>query len=447
MEQLHGFPYFRLEFNKSAAPLNAAAAAELAAWLRGGGAAVTDLAVISHGWNNNTQEAQGLYSEFFQNASAQWNGAGLPAGRNLAVAGVFWPSKRFTDSELIPGGAASLEDETPVERLQSALRAWAETESDAEWKTALLHCAAEAPRLEGDPALQDAWVRRLLELLNRGEDDDLEGVNLQRDARGRDILQAFAPPLTIAAGAEEDDAVAAVSLPGSPDADVSAAGFGNLLGGITGGAAKFLNLFTYYTMKERAGVVGAKGVSPVLKQIAQARPDLRIHLVGHSFGGRLVASVASQGSPQFRSLTLLQAAFSHYGFSSSVPAIGGKPGFFRPGLAAVSGPVLVTHTVNDTAVGVAYAVASRTANQIAAGVAGAASNLVGGPNDPYGGIGRNGAQLTPESVQEKLLAAGSAYDLKPGKVHNLQADAFIKDHGDVRGPQVTWAWLNALKSV
>ena len=50
--------------------------------------------------------------------------------------------------------------------------------------------------------------------------------------------------------------------------------------------------------------------------------------------------------------------------------------------ARVAGPIIATHTVNDQAVGIAYALASRLANQVTS---------FGGPEDKYGGIGRNGA--------------------------------------------------------
>ena len=55
----------------------------------------------------------------------------------------------------------------------------------------------------------------------------------------------------------------------------------------------------------------------------------------------------------------------------------------------ISGPLLVTHTKNDRAVGVAYPLASRIANDAAA--------ALGDENDPYAGLGRNGAQRTPEA--------------------------------------------------
>ncbi len=104
--------------------------------------------------------------------------------------------------------------------------------------------------------------------------------------------------------------------------------------------------------------------------------------------------------------------------------------------ALVSGPVVITHTKNDRAVGLAYPIASQIAGQIAASI--------GGKNDPYGGIGRNGAQKTPEAVDRNLLAAGGAYAFSSGKVYNLLADPFISSHSDVYGPEVAHAVVSAI---
>ena len=77
----------------------------------------------------------------------------------------------------------------------------------------------------------------------------------------------------------------------------------------------------------------------------------------------------------------------------------------------------MTHSRNDRAVGVAYPLASRIAGQDAAGL--------GDENDQFGGLGRNGAQHTPERVVGTLQPVGSSYTFEPGKIYNLNADAII----------------------
>jgi pimeloyl-ACP methyl ester carboxylesterase len=145
-----------------------------------------------------------------------------------------------------------------------------------------------------------------------------------------------------------------------------------------------LNLTTYYKMKGRAGDVGLRGVAQLLDTLATVRPNVRRHLAGHSFGARVVSAAATRHKP-IHSITLLQGAFSHYGFAAAYDAET-RPGFFRSVLDRHhhAGPLLITHTANDRAVGLAYAIASRLANQ--------AGSQLGGPDDRYGGVGRNGAQ-------------------------------------------------------
>ena len=54
-----------------------------------------------------------------------------------------------------------------------------------------------------------------------------------------------------------------------------------------------LRTATYWEMKNRAGVVGCRGLGPLIGQIDAAAPALRIHLLGHSFGARLVSDSLS----------------------------------------------------------------------------------------------------------------------------------------------------------
>jgi hypothetical protein len=219
-----------------------------------------------------------------------------------------------------------------------------------------------------------------------------------------------------------------------------AASLGDFFSGIKAGALRLLNYATYYQMKERAGVVGG-ALNGVLGPVRSMRPDLRLHLIGHSFGARVVTSaVDGQAAIRPSSLTLLQGAFSHNGFTEKFDRA--TDGFFRKviGESKVAGPILATHTVNDKAVGIAYAIASRLSGDNTTGI--------GDENDPFGGIGRNGAvKMHPaEFVRETLRAEGHPYRFEAHKVHNLEAGAFIRDHGDVEGPQVANAILCAVKS-
>ena len=221
-----------------------------------------------------------------------------------------------------------------------------------------------------------------------------------------------------------------------------AAGLGDFFKGVTAGASNLLNYVTYYQMKERAGAVGRAGVNETIRRVRADLPDVRIHAIGHSFGCRVVtAAVTGQATKPngfVDSMTLLQAAFSHYAFSGKFDA-SNKPGFFRNLIteSRVSGPILITHTRADKAVGMAYAIASRVAGQIAADM--------GDQNDPFGGLGSNGAQKTAESKDNKMPKAGTAFTPAPakGSITNLLADGLISSHGDVRNPNAAYVVLSA----
>jgi esterase/lipase superfamily enzyme len=226
---------------------------------------------------------------------------------------------------------------------------------------------------------------------------------------------------------------------GLDDEAGAAASLGDFFSGVKAAASRLLNFATYYQMKERAGLVGT-ALNEMLAAIRKLRPDVRIHLIGHSFGARVVtAAVDGPVSVRPASLALLQGAFSHNGFAENFD--GEADGFFRKVVSQskVDGPIFATHTANDKAVGIAYAVASRLSGDNANSVA------LGDENDPFGGIGRNGAvKLKPgEFVKGTLLAETAAYQFTAKKIHNLRADNFISGHSDIEGPQVANAILFA----
>jgi len=93
-------------------------------------------------------------------------------------------------------------------------------------------------------------------------------------------------------------------------------------------------------------------------------------------------------------------------------------------------------TAKDKAVGLAYPIASRIARQIAA--------ALGDANDPYGGLGRNGAQKTPGARVVTLAAPGSAYGFAARGIYNLDSNAIIGGHSDLAHPEVAYALISAI---
>lgn len=404
----------------------------------------TDLLVVSHGWNNDAADALRLYRRLLTNvgerARGRWD------DREVAVLAVFWPSKRFADRDLIPGGAAELSGDVPTAVLLDEIEELRGSFDDEH----LDRLRELAPRLVDSREARRGFAEAVRELVDVGDDEEVDDEIPSGffSIDGADMIEELGVPRdeeVAAIGGGREGGIAVVGEPG-PTGDATSGGaafLGSTFSGLRSGARNALNLATYYTMKQRAGDTGRRGVAPVLRQMREAVPDLRLHLVGHSFGGRLVAAAAlgeddTDPALPVDSVTLLQAAFSHHGFAEDYEP--GKHGFFRNVLsgARVRGPLIVTHTHNDRANTWAYPMASRLRRQRAA--------MFGGPNDPYGAIGSNGALKTPGAEFGELLSADGDYRFGPGEIRNLEASAFIPDHNTVTGDEVAHAIVSVVEA-
>jgi hypothetical protein len=387
----------------------------------------TDVIVISHGWNNTHGQARELYERLIDSIVAVRPRVDGAKERRFAVIGVLWPAIQWAEAEN-SGAGAGVTDDLAVLEADIAQRI-----EDPAIRDRLL---ALAPRLEASSEAQEEFVELLRKTLPRAsKGEDAAGFEALAEAPAAEVM-------TAARGATDTDAApaaaggAAAIDPGglAPLGDGGGAGF---FDSIVGAARNLVNVSTYYTMKERAGVVGRTGIADLLERIHADSPDARLHLVGHSFGGRAVTAATVATSAPVASLSLLQAAYSHFGLAENWDG-SGKDGLFAKVPRRVRGPVIVTHTRNDKAVGMAYPIASRLARQIGVGL--------GDENDPYGGIGRNGALKTPGAVTGRLLDVGGTYDFAGHDVWSLNADAFVSGHSDVTGKQVAYAVLSAVMS-
>src|SRR5437879_2287268 len=87
MDEIAGIPYAAARFDKDGNMLNAQQVTVPPG--------TTDLFVVSHGWNNTEQGAEKLYRELFANLDAV--APDQVETKKLAIVGVIWPSKKFTD--------------------------------------------------------------------------------------------------------------------------------------------------------------------------------------------------------------------------------------------------------------------------------------------------------------------------------------------------------------
>ncbi len=446
MQQLKNFDYIALEFDRDGKAVDPAQALALEAHVKSAG--VTDVLFLAHGFRNDANDATRLYTDFLENFGTSVGLAGVKpalAGRRFAVAGVFWPSKSFSEgtSSSDEGAVRSAGDDEEREAARAQLQSLLDEFSDPVRRKAIEEALALFDSVTpGDPDAQDAFVEKVLSVIAEGQDDS-EGLGRILATPGHELLRKLAFPVIVPTSAEEEGDGGAAGVLGSVSGggdDGEAQGIGSLFSKIGGQIGKFLNLTTWYVMKDRCGLVGANGLQAVVRSLRKAAPGVKVHLTGHSLGARLVTSCAralAQAPPvEVSSLSLLQGAFSHYGFAANNGF--GSPGFFRSVIdgKVVKGPIIATHSRKDSVVGYAYAISSRAAGDNV--------RAIGDANDQYGGIGRNGALGTAESVQLGLAASGAPYALQLGEVNNLNGDNTITSHGDVTRSEVTWAVASAI---
>jgi len=134
------------------------------------------------------------------------------------------------------------------------------------------------------------------------------------------------------------------------------AGLGDFASNLLHGAKEALRQLTYWQMKNRAGVVGQKGLGPAIDRLSNEFPDLRVHLIGHSFGARLVsfalAGIRESAPSPVKSVTLLEGAYSRFAFTHDLP-FGGQ-GALDGKLARIDGPLTVCFSSHDKALSVFY---------------------------------------------------------------------------------------------
>lgn len=441
MKTLSDFPYFEVQFNKEGSIYVEQEVKQILDFLSEG--KVTDLFVISHGWNNDMEEARKLYADFLAQVRVEID-SNRPPGlelREFAVLAILWPSKKFADEDLIASRAASIgmdisEEEEIRQRLDSLKGVFDHPDTDAHLERA----KQLVGQLDRDENVAADLVDLIRSLPNKGElhPDDNSDEFFRLPAHEL-VNKLSRPDIPIPPAGGMGGAVNFNPSPSGMDIG-EAAGF-NLFGGVKSAIQKVLNYTTYYQMKERAGTVGKTGAYQVLGQIRKKAPDLKMHLIGHSFGGRLVTAIADgpEGSEPIwpTSMTLLQAAFSHHGFAEKFD--GARDGFFRKVVKdkKVKGPILITHSIKDIAVGKAYPVASK--------LSGDDASDFGGPESRFGGIGRNGAQFTPEAENNTPLGPiTSTYQFQAGKLYNLKADNLILGHSDVTKAEIAHAFLWAV---
>ncbi|KMS68631.1 serine-threonine protein kinase [Streptomyces viridochromogenes] len=379
---------------------------------------VRDLIVFAHGWNSDRSGATRLYDRFFAPIPQL-----APAAR-IGYVGVVWPSMRFSD-EPIPDFPRAVAAEMPRRPVLDKDTRHALLDTFPGRATVIDQIARlldQQPREEAELEEFGRLVRMLVDVVPPGPqalfaaDTLAEGVPQSSpdmfSASTAAVCEEFAQALT---HLEAPDGTAAFSLPNPWE-----------------GAHELLRQATYYAMKRRAGTVGERGLGRVIGQLASRSPEVRVHLVGHSFGGRLV-SFALRGLPKgvrtVKSVTLLQGAFSHYAFASRLPHDARAGGVLEGQHNRIDGPLVCCYSRHDSALSTMYPLASRMAGD-ARGIAALDVGRMLGAK--WGAMGHDGVQAVPGTVSFKLADALKATLPASGCV-NIDAATVVKRGGPPAG--------------
>lgn len=419
MTSLGELPYYEVVFNADGSTANQDHTGLHTAV---GGGAITDLFVFSHGWNNGVESARTLYEGMFT-LLANALGAQLA---DSAFVGVLWPSLLFPDDD--PATAAP--QPSTGQQLAAALTA-AMPQQESQLKT--IGTLLDAQPQDGEKLAEfHSLTVGLVTTAPQGEEDSGEAT-----LRTADPITALSHAATLA-----------------PKTHSDAQGIGDVFGRLWAGGRELLRTMSYYEMKNRAGVIGSRGLGPLLGSLSGPTGPPRIHLIGHSFGARLVAYALSglpaesrgAASP-VKSLSLLQGAFSHFAFASSLPFDRSRAGALSAFADRVDGPLIATFTAADRAVGWWYPAASLLARQDSEGAEAVMFR--------WGAMGHDGYQNDPPATTVTLADGTPEYRFGAGGFYALDANAVIDDstqsafsgaHSDIVHPEIAWAILQAATS-
>ena len=450
---LQGFPSWTLEFAKDATPVDLAALDAFVTEVPARG--LSDLYVFSHGWNNDRDSALDLYERYL--AEMRKIVSDRRIGASIGFAGVIWPSMLWPDD----AASAAMDTEAPV--MSGGAVSLGDGRAPAIASAGIDDINAALKSAYREPA-QQRIVDELTAMLDARESTDAALANFQ--ATLARLLASERDPAALDA-ASPDTAEGAVGtmpykdwrrlldtmgnqLPASGGG--GAASLGDALGKLWDGAKDVLRVGTYWQMKERAAVIGAKGLGPLIARLHEQSPGTRIHLLGHSFGARLVSysltglpSALTAAASPVKSLILLQGAFSHFAFADTLPFDASRSGALKGMAARVDGPLIATHSLRDIAVGRAYPAASFVNRDDASALEDQASR--------WGGMGSDGAQAV-NATSLPLGDPGTSYPFEKGRWMNLDGNQVIIHgglpsgaHSDIVHPQTAWVALAAANLV
>lgn len=389
--------------------------------------------LFSHGWNNEYADATDRYAKLLQNLEHHWAQHGpLPGAKPLFI-GIIWPSTWFSFDA--GPGIASMHG-VEVAREIGLREDLAQQLSNSERER--FYLLLDQPLI---PASQAAELAVLTAKAVKAEIQGAGSEAVEEKAPGdQDVLkamqalQAFAQPAPNTGG------------DGLPEGGLVNAGGPPELG--HAGALSFLDprgalrVASVYQMKDRAGVVGANGVARLVEDVLAKSKTL--HLVGHSFGAKVVLSAMAAANTRNKAKTalLLQPAISYLCFAKMLPDRD-EPGGYHGVPGKVEKSIAITCSAWDVALHKLFHNILRRSEDLGdVKIAGPASLGVGEPPSKYAALGGYGPGGVATAVRKDEMPL-------PGtRVPEFSTNAMlafdgtkekrIDAHGNVSTPFTAW---------
>jgi hypothetical protein len=379
----------------------------------------SDVFLFSHGWNNDWEAATDRYdrfiNEFIDVRRARWD----PPTRTFepALVGVFWPStalvapwERGPDIAAAAPEVAEVRERVAPDKRERFDELLNETELDGERLQELAGIIA--------PILPDGSEERGTTSEAASADDLPKVWAAIEDAGG----ESAAPPVGAGGFIPDDE-----SVPAGP----AEAGFNPI-----DLVRKSIRLATVLQMKDRSGRVGGAGVADLLRELAGEEEGPRIHLVGHSYGAKVVLSALCNGPAPVRrvdSVLLLEPALSCYAFTDD---IGGHAGGYRSAFDRIRQPIITTFSAHDGPLTKFFHLAVRRSSDLAE------ARIAGAPPSKFAALGGFGPQgVAVDSIP--MPDVGEPYPLSTqDRIIGVDGTAYISGHGAVENPQTAWALLS-----
>jgi hypothetical protein len=399
----------------------------------------SDIYIFSHGWNNDWDTATDRYRHFMGGFTKMREDHRLdvrPDYKPLLI-GIIWPSTalvmpweaqpKFAGGAPVAAAAdaGSAEERLMIDELAAELRG-----GDVDRFYALMD---EPDGLDERQSLELAQL-----LLSLGDDQEVDDAEALESS---DLVAAWR------------EAQAAFPSETPPETDFDDADFGTVDGAAVAPDAaglfdrldprKLIRLATVLQMKDRAGVVGARGVAPLLRDVLRASAS-RVHLIGHSYGAKVVLSAVSVAPlpRDVASVLLLQPAVSRFCFAADVG--GGRPGGFRVALERTELPIMSTFSRKDAPLTKFFHLAARRGSDVGE------VRVAGGEQSRYGalgGFGPGGLDATEVAVVA-MKPIGETYGLdhEMAEVLALQGHEAIGGHGSISNDYTWWALYDSIAS-